>query len=249
MNTFSAVGTYIGETFTDNGLRFMQVNIPKVGNSGADVPIYLVPNRAAGETFDAFAPGIKLFLNGRLYPSRQDYKMYFVPNQPLQIVQGGLTFNKVNLTGGIGYIAEQKREDLMNFTIMCNAPAQQLLGHTWDDSLSFRIEAWGDDAKRIDRLGHVGRMISMEGVLRYATWRTKEGQERGGYSVRARSGLYQFFGKNKKKDEQAEVRLVSSGTKNEPPVVVTAEPYQSAVKQSVAVNPVIIDDDTDELPF
>jgi single-stranded DNA-binding protein len=89
----------------------------------------------------------------------------------------------------------------------------------------------------------------MEGVLRYATWRTKEGQERSGYSVRARSGLYQFFGKNKRKDEQAEVRMVSSDTKNETPVVVTAKPYQSAVKPSVAVNPVIIDDDTDELPF
>jgi len=137
----------------------------------------------------------------------------------------------------------------MNFTIMCNAPAQQLLGHTWDDSLSFRIEAWGDDAKRIDRLGHVGRMISMEGVLRYSTWRTKEGQERGGYSIRARSGLYQFFGKNKKKEESEEVRMVSSGIKNEAPVTVTAEPYQSAVKPSVAVNPVIIDDDTDDLPF
>jgi len=249
MNTFSAVGTYVSDIFTDNGLRFMQINVPKVGSSGADIPIYMVPNRAAGETFDAFVPGIKLFVNGRLYPSRQDYKMYLVPNQQLQIVEGGLTFNKVNLTGGIGYIAEQKREDLMNFTIMCNAPAQQLLGHTWDDSLSFRIEAWGDDAKRIDRLGHVGRMISMEGVLRYATWFTKEGQERGGYSVRVRSGLYQFFGKNKKKDEENEVKVVSNGVRNEAPVTVIAEPYQSAAQPLVNVNAVAVADDGEALPF
>lgn len=249
MNTFSGVATYIGEVFTDNGLRFMQLNLPKVGNSGSDVPLYMIPNRAAGETFDAFAPGVKLFINGRLYPSRQDYKMYFVPNQNLQLVQGGLVFNKVNITGGIGYIAEQKREDLINFTLMCNAPAQQIIGHTWDDSLSFRIEAWGDDCKRIERLGHVGRMMSLEGVLRYSTWRTPDGQERGGYSVRARSGLYQFFGKNKKKDEESEVKMVNNGKKYEAPTAVKAEPYQSAVKQSVAMNPVVIDDDTDELPF
>lgn len=249
MNTFTGVVTYMGETFTDNGLRFMQLSLPKVGNSGADVPIYMIPNRAAGETFDAFAPGVKLLINGRLYPSRKDYKMYFVPNQNLQLVSNGLVFNKVNITGGIGYIAEQKREDLINFTIMCNAPAQQIIGHTWDDSLSFRIEAWGDDCKRIERLGHVGRMISLEGVLRYSTWRTADGQERGGYSVRARSGLYQFFGKNKKKEEGEEIRTVSTGQKYEAPVAVKAEPYQSAVKQSVVSNPTVIDDDTDCLPF
>jgi single-stranded DNA-binding protein len=92
-------------------------------------------------------------------------------------------------------------------------------------------------------------MMSLEGVLRYSTWRTPDGQERGGYSVGARSGLYQFFGKDKKKDEESEVKMVNSGKKYEAPTAVKAEPYQSAVKQSVAVNPVVIDDDTDELPF
>ena len=249
MNTFAGIVTYMGETFTDNGLRFMQLLVPKVGNSGADVPLYMIPNRAAGETFDAFTPGVKLFVNGRLYPSRQDYKMYFVPNQNLQLVNNGLLFNKVNITGGIGYIAEQKREDLINFTVMCNAPAQQIIGHTWDDSLSFRIEAWGDDCKRIERLGHVGRMMSMEGVLRYSTWRTSDGQERGGYSIRVRSGLYQFFGKNKKKDEADEVKMVNNGQRYEAPTAVKVEPYQSSVKQSESLNPVVIDDDNDNLPF
>jgi len=146
-------------------------------------------------------------------------------------------------------LLNKKREDLINFTLMCNAPAQQIIGHTWDDSLSFRVEAWGDDCKRIERLGHVGRMMSLEGVLRYSTWRTSDGEERGGYSVRARSGLYQFFGKNKKKDEEAEVVMVTTGKKHEAPSAVKAEPYQSSVRQSVALNPVVIDDDTDDLPF
>ena len=57
MNTFLGIGTYTGERFTDNGLRFMEMQLPKVGNSGGDVPIMVVPNRAAGESFDVFQPG------------------------------------------------------------------------------------------------------------------------------------------------------------------------------------------------
>ena len=247
MNTFTGIATYVGEHFTDSGLRFMQINVPKVGKSGEDVPLYLMPNRAAGETFDAFAPGIKLLVNGRLYPSRQDYKMYIVPNQQLQVVQGAMTLNKVNLTGGIGYMNEKKREDLLNFTIMCNAPAQQVLGHSWEDSLSFRIEAWGDDCTRIERLGHVGRLMSMEGVLRYSTWTNPEGQKRGGYSIRTRAGLYSFLGPNKKKKESEEVRMVSGGQKHEAPTPVIAEPYQSAVQPSPTAT--VAAADNDDLPF
>ena len=52
MNTFLGIGTYTGERFTDNGLRFMEMQLPKVGNSGGDVPIMVVPNRAAGVGFE-----------------------------------------------------------------------------------------------------------------------------------------------------------------------------------------------------
>ena len=47
MNTFLGIATYAGEKFTDAGLRFMEMSLPKVGNSGADVPIFVVPNKAA----------------------------------------------------------------------------------------------------------------------------------------------------------------------------------------------------------
>ena len=157
MNSFVGIGTYTGESYHDSGLRFMGISLPKVGKSGSDVPLLMVPNKAAGETFDVFQPGVRLLLGGRLYPNRQDYKMYLVPNQPLQLVNDkSLQLNRVNLAGGVGFIPEQVKEDLFTFTTMVSAPAQMILGHNWEDSLSFRMESWGDDAKRLTSLLHVG---------------------------------------------------------------------------------------------
>lgn len=252
MNTLLATGTYVGEKFLDNGLRFLQINLPKVGNSGAPAPLLVMPNKAAGETFDIFQPGATLLLGGRLYPNRNDYRMYMVPNQPLQIAAPGLVVNQVNLAGGVGYIPDdQKREDLFTFSLMCSAPAQQILGHTWEDSLAFRMEAWGDDAKRMANNLHVGRQIAVSGPLRYNTWTAQDGQQRGMYQIRVKAGLYSFFGKNKKKEEQKEMKTINSGNRFESPSGVVAEPYQSAVQlpplqqdvpMATQVNP-------DEVPF
>ena len=242
MNTFTGIGSYKGEVFTDSGLRFMQVDLPRVGNKGNDVPIFVVPNKAAGETFDAFAPGARLLLNGRLYPSRQDYKMYFVPNAPLQVVTTNITLNKVTLAGGFVNPEFNDNIGLLKFTVMCSAPAQMLLNHTWDDSLSFRMESWGDDAKRIQMLGHKGRQMVLEGILRYSTWQTADGQKRGGYSVRTRAGLYQFFGKKK---TEGDVKVTPTGKKFEAAAPVTAEPYQAPRKESTVVNT----SGEDALPF
>ena len=49
MNTFTGIVHYVGEDFTDDGLRFMKLSLPKVGKSGEDVPLYMMPNKAAGE--------------------------------------------------------------------------------------------------------------------------------------------------------------------------------------------------------
>jgi len=252
MNTLLATGTYTGEKFLDNGLRFIQVNLPKIGNAGAQVPLLVVPNKAAGETFDVFQPGAQVLVGGRLYPNRQDYKMYLVPNQVIQLVSGSLAINQVNLAGGVGFIPEQTKEDLFTFSMMCSAPAQQILGHTWDDSLAFRIEAWGDDAKRMTNNLFVGRQITVSGALRYNTWTTQDGQQRGIYQVRVKANLYSFFGKNKKKEEQEEVRTVTTGTRFTSPQPVVVEPYQSSVpapklplqqdNAPASVNP-------DEVPF
>lgn len=228
MNSFIATGVYAGEKFTDSGLRFMHVNLPKIGKSGHDVPLLVIPNKAAGETFDMFQPGAKLLIGGRLYPSRKDYKMYVVPNMPIQLA-GDVNINRVNLSGGVGFIADKTRDDLFVFTLMCSAPSQQFLGHTWQDSLSFRMESWGEDAARLEKMCSVGRQLSVEGVLRYNTWNGEDGATRGAYQVRIRSSLYAAFGKNKKKDEQDELRTVVSENRFEAPKTVVAEPYQSSV--------------------
>ena len=131
---------------------------------------------------------------------------------------------------------------LLKFTVMCSAPAQQLLNHTWDDSLSFRMESWGDDAKRIQMLDHKGRQMVLEGILRYSTWQTADGQKRGGYSVRTRAGLYQFFGKKK---TEGDVKVIPTGQKFEAAAPVTAEPYQAPKKESTVVNT----SGEDALPF
>jgi single-stranded DNA-binding protein len=199
-NLIIASATYTGEIFTDNGLRFMQLSIPSTGKNAA-VPLLVVPNKAAGETFDAFAPGCSLLLSGRLYPNRNDYKMYVVPNQPLQVVTKEVAINQVNLAGGVGYIAEQKMEELFSFSLMCKAPSQMLLNHSWQDSMGFRIESWGDDAKRLTNLLYVGRQMALAGTLRYNTWQAQDGSHRATYQVRVRASQYSLFGKNQPKEE------------------------------------------------
>ncbi len=191
MNLITASASYIGETFTDNGLRFMQLTIPATGKNNAPVPLYLVPNKAAGDSFDAFTPGCQLLISGRLYPNRND---------------------QVNLAGGVGFIQEKKLEDLFAFSLMCKAPSQQLLGHTWQDSMGFRIESWGDDAKRLEALLYVGRQMALTGSMRYNTWTAQDGSQRGTYQVRVRASQYSVFGKNQPKtnEGQGEERIVKA---------------------------------------
>ena len=243
MNQLLATGTYVGEHFHDNGLRFMQVNITNTGKSGGDVPLYVVPNKAAGETFDAFTPGARLLVGGRMYPSRQDYKMYVIPNQPLQIVPNNLNVNQVNLSGGVGYIPDQVKEDLFTFSLMCSAPAQMILGHTWQDSLGFRVESWGDDAKRLDSLLFVGRQMSLCGTLRFNTWKAQDGSQRSTYQVRVRSTLYTVFGENKKRKE-AEAAKASSA-----PMTVAPLPTQASADVPTIGAGVPCSVNTDDIPF
>lgn len=202
-----------------NGLRFMEMSIPKTNDKGADVPLLVFPNKAAGETFDVYQPGARLLISGRLYPSRHDKKMYLIPNQQFQLVNDPvLAINKVNLSGMVGYVQEKKLEDLFAFTLVCNAPGQQILGYNSTDGLGFRLDSWGEDAKRLQRLIHVGRGVSVEGVLRFNKWKNANGEEAFAYQVRIRSGLYQCFGKNKNLVEKADGEPMSGGTSYTAPV-------------------------------
>jgi single-stranded DNA-binding protein len=112
-----------------------------------------------------------------------------------------VSINQVNLAGGVGYIAEQKIEDLYTFSLMCKAPSQVLLNYSWQDSMGFRIECWGDDAKRLSSLLYVGRQMSLAGSLRYNTWTAQDGSPRSTYQVRVRSSQYSLFGKNQNQNQ------------------------------------------------
>ena len=224
MNLILCTATYVSETFTDSGLRFMRFEIPGSGKNPS-VPFNLVPNKAAGESMDAFTPGVRLLVGGRLYPNRNDYQMYVVPTQALQVVSKDLNLNQVNLAGGVGFIGEKKLEDLFTFSLMCKAPSQQLIGHRWEDSLGFRVESWGDDAKRLNSLLFVGRQMTLAGSLRYNSWQTQSGEHRATYQVRVRSSQYSVFGKN-----QPKVAEESAATKPSPRLPLQQDLAPSSVE-------------------
>jgi single-stranded DNA-binding protein len=236
MNSLAVVGTYTGDQTLDTGLRFMQVVVPRTGQSGLDIPLYVARNRAAGENLDMFQPGARLLINGRLYPNTNDGRMFVIPNAPFQLVSDkNLQMNRVTLFGGVGYMDDSK-EDLLVFSLMCSAPGQQILNHTWQDSLPFKLEAWGDDAKRLGRMLQKGRSVCVEGVLRYTTWQGKDGNQKSAYQVRVRSGMY-GLGPAKKTVEVAEVQAA--------PVQPTVTPVPLQQQKDFAPSSV----NTDEIPF
>ena len=204
MNTINACAKYTGDSATGEGLRTLRFEIPSTGKTKI-VPVFVIPSYASGDSCAAgsFTEGSNVLISGRVYPN-EDQKMYIVPVQPLQVVGEGVTLNHVHLAGGAGFIGEQRREDCFNFGLMCKAPKQKTLKHDWDDSLGFRIESWGDDAKRMQKFVFVGRQLSLGGALKFDCWTDKEGTTRSNYKVRVKSAQYSFFGKSKKADENSE---------------------------------------------
>ena len=192
---------YKGDTVTERGLRTMSFEIPGAGKKPLSIPIKLLPSFAAGETTapNAFEEGTNVLINGRLYP--MEGIMYIVPTQPLIGVNKSIKLNQLALAGGVGFIGKQKREDAFNFGLMCQAPPQKGIGHTWQDSLGFLVESWGNDAERMKKFLFVGRQLSLGGVLKFEAWKDKEGNLRSNYKVKIRSQQYSFFGKNQKDEE------------------------------------------------
>ena len=166
------------------------------------IPSQLLPSFAAGETTapNAFEAGTNVLINGRLYPNNEG-NMYIVPTQPLIGVNKSTKLNQLALAGGVGFIGKQKREDAFNFGLMCQAPPQKGIGHTWQDSLGFLVESWGNDAERMKKFLYVGRQLSLGGVLRFEAWKDRDGNLRSTYKVKVRSQQYSFFGKNQKDEE------------------------------------------------
>lgn len=201
MNLIMCCAVYKGDTVTERGLRTMLFEIPGAGKKPLSIPIKLLPSFAAGETTapNAFEEGTNVLINGRLYP--MEGIMYIVPTQPLIGVNKSIKLNQLALAGGVGFIGKQKREDAFNFGLMCQAPPQKGIGHTWQDSLGFLVESWGNDADRMKKFLFVGRQLSLGGVLKFEAWKDKEGKLRSSYKIKIRSQQYSFFGKNQKDEE------------------------------------------------
>ena len=201
MNLIMCCAVYKGDTVTERGLRTMSFEIPGAGKKPLSIPIKLLPSFAAGETTapNAFEEGTNVLINGRLYP--MEGIMYIVPTQPLIGINKSIRLNQLALAGGVGFIGKQKREDAFNFGLMCQAPPQKGIGHTWQDSLAFNVESWGDNAQRMKKFLFVGRQLSLGGILRFEAWKDKEGNLRSNYKVKIRSQQYSFFGKNQKDEE------------------------------------------------
>ena len=201
MNTINVCATYTGDSARESGLRTLRFEIPSTGKTKI-IPVFVIPSYASGDSGAPgyFTEGSNVLISGRLYPN-EDQKMYIVPVQPLQAIATGITLNHAHLAGGAGFIGEQRREDCFNFGLMCKAPKQKALKHDWDDSLGFRIESWGDDAKRMQKFVFVGRQLSLGGALKFDCWTDKEGVMRSNYKIRVKSAQYSFFGKNKKTEE------------------------------------------------
>ena len=207
MNLIMCCAVYKGDTVTERGLRTMSFEIPGAGKKPLNIPIQLLPSFAAGETTapNAFEKETNVLINGRLYPTGEG-NMYIVPTQPLIGVNKSIKLNQLALAGGVGYIGKQNRPDAFNFMVLCQAPPQKGIGHTWQDSLAFNVESWSNDADRMKKFLFVGRQLSLGGVLKFEAWKDKDGTLRSKYKVKIRSQQYSFFGKNQT-EEDVKARL------------------------------------------
>ena len=203
MNNITICAKYKGDATTERGFRTMLFEIPPTGGKKpTPVPIYLIPSFAAQDTCAAgrYAEGTHMLINGRLYP-HEDGKLYVVPTQPLDSLKMPVNLNQVFISGHVGHIFEQVREDAFNFGMMVKAPPQKAIGHTWQDGLPFKCESWSEDAKRLKLFAFKGRAMSIGGTLKYEVWIDKDGNKRSKYKIRVRSMQYAFFGKNQEAQE------------------------------------------------
>jgi single-stranded DNA-binding protein len=91
---------------------------------------------------------------------------------------------------------------------------------------------------------HVGRQVSVEGILRYNTWTAQDGSQRGSYQIRVRAGLYAAFGKNKKLVDLEAGKSEESVKKVEATATLPKLPLQQE-----PINTVPCSVNTDEVPF
>jgi len=224
MNTLKACAKYVGEGTTDHGIRYIEVAVPAIGK-GEDIKVRIIPNRAAGDVLGSCSEGANLLIGGRLYRNRAvqgDFKSYLIPTQRIELLSSPISLNDVTIAGAYwlndnDVKANQTSNERHNFTILTSAPAQQLLSHEYDDTISFSITSWKYDAERILQTAHRGRQMMIQGYLRsYNDY----------VSVTVRNGLVEMFGKRKDKEEvnnnvksvKASSVVIQGETKEEAPI-------------------------------
>ena len=224
MNSLKASAKYVGEGTTDHGIRYIEVAVPPIGK-GEDIKVRIIPNRAAGDVLGSCNKGANLLIGGRLYRNRAvqgDFNSYLIPTQRIELLSAPITLNDVTIAGAYwlndnDIKANQINNERHNFTILTSAPAQQLLSHEYDDTISFSVTSWKYDAERILQTAHKGRQLMIQGYLR---------SYNGYVSVTVRNGLVEMFGKRKDKEEsnnnvksvKAPSVVIQGETKEEAPI-------------------------------
>ena len=224
MNSLKASAKYLGEGKTDHGIRYIEVAVPPIGK-GEDIKVRIIHNRAAGDVLGSCTKGANLLIGGRLYRNRAvqgDFNSYLVPTQRIELLSAPITLNDVTIAGAYwlndnDVKANQTSNERHNFTILTSAPAQQLLSHEYDDTISFSVTSWKYDAERILQTAHKGRQLMIQGYLR---------SYNGYVSVTVRNGLVEMFGKRKDKEEgnnnvksvKASSVVIQGETKEEAPI-------------------------------
>ena len=224
MNSLKASAKYVGEGTTDHGIRYIEVDVPARGK-GDDIKVRIVSNKAAGDVLKSCSKGANLLIGGRLYRNRAvqgDFNSYLIPTQRIELLSAPITLNDVTIAGAYwlndnDVKANQTSNERHNFTILTSAPAQQLLSHEYDDTISFSVTSWKYDAERILQTAHKGRQLMIQGYLR---------SYNGYVSVTVRNGLVEMFGKRKDKEEgnnnvksvKASSVVIQGETKEEAPI-------------------------------
>ena len=203
MNTVKAGAKYVGEGTTEHGIRFTEVTVAAVGK-GEDIKLRVLSTKAGGDALGSCSKGANLIIVGRLYRNRavqSDYNYYVVPTQRIEVVPCPVPLNTVTIAGAYWLNDNDKKlnqdDQRHTFTMLTSAPANQLLSHEYDDTLSFSITSWSYDAQRILQTAHTGRQMIIEGYLRSYT---PAGSDTGYVSVTVRNGLVEMFGKKKEKE-------------------------------------------------
>ena len=224
MNSLKASAKYVGEGTTDHGIRYIEVDVPAIGK-GDDIKVRIVPNRSAGDVLGSCNKGANLLIGGRLYRNRAvqgDFNSYLIPTQKIELLPASIPLNDITIAGAYwlndnDVKANQTSNERHNFTILTSAPAQQLLSHEYDDTISFSVTSWKYDAERILQTAHKGRQLMIQGYLR---------SYNGYVSVTVRNGLVEMFGKRKEKEEsnnnvksvKASSVVIQGETKEEAPI-------------------------------